>query len=386
MDAFSHSFPTGMERDRPGSCAWTGRRGRRSASKVSGASPCSIRQGDGWRFWRRLRPRRVGRPVTPVDEPVGRGLSPAEETVLARFDGRAYDWMNYRFDRQGYLPDPRDPRATPPEQLFILPASGGEASRLTDLSVDVMDPVWRPDGEALAFVADEHARDEHSYERADLWTVSLDGQVTRLTDDEYHYSSPDWAPGGTRLVVRGYVGLDVVIRERWDHGAAVDLFAFSVDGSERINLTESWDLIPGAPRWGADGRWIYFTGGIGGDTHLFRVSSEGGEVEQLTQGEGRVGDVSFSRDFRTVAYAFQSPTEPGDVFMGTQGRGARRLTDLNGDWLDSRQLTAPERLAFTSPDGTPVEGWMLPPAIPEQGTRASHGPHHSWRPPRRLWQ
>ena len=44
--------------------------------------------------------------MTPVDNAVGRGLSPAEETVLARFDGRAYDWMNYRFDRQGYLPEP----------------------------------------------------------------------------------------------------------------------------------------------------------------------------------------------------------------------------------------------------------------------------------------
>ncbi|NNM31649.1 MAG: hypothetical protein HKO53_01200, partial [Gemmatimonadetes bacterium] len=145
----------------------------------------------------------------PVAEAVTRALSEAEEAVLARFDGRAYDWMNYRFDRQGYLADPRDPRATPPEQIFVLPAAGGEPRQVTDLSVDVMDPVWRPDGEAFAFVADEHARDEHSYERADLWTASLDGEVSRLTDDEYHYRSPDWAPGGTRLVVRGYVGLDV---------------------------------------------------------------------------------------------------------------------------------------------------------------------------------
>lgn len=334
-------------------------------------------------------------PVSPPpDDPTSAGsknegafsrpLSEAEERILARFDGRSYDWMNYRFDRQGYLADPRDPRATPPEQIFVLPASGGEAIQVTSLPVDAMDPVWRPDGNGLAFVADEHARDEHSYERADLWTVSLEGEVTRLTDDEYHYGSPDWAPGGTRLVARGYVGLDVVIRERWDHGSPIDLFAFSADGSERINLTESWDLIPGAPRWSADGRWVYFTGGVGGDTHLFRVSSEGGEVEQLTQGDGRVGDVSFSRDFRTVAYAFQSPTSPGDVFVGTQGRGARRLTDLNGDWLDGRGLTAPERLAFTSPDGTPVEGWMLPPTNPKPG--AAHpmvltlhgGPHSAY--------
>ena len=234
--------------------------------------------------------------------------------------------------------------------------------------MDVTDPVWRPDGEALAFVADEHARDEHSYERADLWTVSLDGQVTRLTDDEYHYSSPDWAPGGTRLVVRGYVGLDVVIRERWDHGAAVDLFAFSVDGSERINLTESWDLIPGAPRWGADGRWIYFTGGIGGRyAPLPGVERRwGGGATHAGRRPGRRRELfeGLSNGGLRVPVSYRARRR----LHGNQGRGARRLTDLNGDWLDSRQLTAPERLAFTSPDGTPVEGWMLPPAIPEQGT------------------
>ncbi|MDH3223125.1 MAG: S9 family peptidase [Gemmatimonadota bacterium] len=309
--------------------------------------------------------------VAPDGDPEGAGagtpaaaspLTPGEERILARFDGRAYDWMNYRFDRQGYLPDPRDPAATPPAQLFIMPATGGEPRQLTDLPVDVMSPVWRPDGEALAFVADAHARDEHSYEQADLWTVSMGGQVTRLTDDEYNYGAPDWAPGGTRLVVRGNVGLDVVIRERWDNGAPIDLFVFHADGSERLNLTEAWDFIPGPPRWSADGRWVYFTGGIGGNTHLFRVASQGGEIEQLTHGDGRVADVSFSRDFRTVAYAFQSPTDPGNVYVGTQGRGARRLTDLNGDWLAERALSSPDRLSFASGDGTPIEGWMLPPA------------------------
>lgn len=33
----------------------------------------------------------------------------AERRIVERFDGRTYDWMNYRFDRRGYLPDPSDP-------------------------------------------------------------------------------------------------------------------------------------------------------------------------------------------------------------------------------------------------------------------------------------
>ena len=68
---------------------------------------------------------------SPVFSPDGEWIAftrptspgPASETVYAsdfdrrtaeRFDGRMYDWMNYRFDRRGYLADPRDPAATPP--------------------------------------------------------------------------------------------------------------------------------------------------------------------------------------------------------------------------------------------------------------------------------
>lgn len=48
-----------------------------------------------------------------------------EQEIEERFDGRIYDWMNYRFDRRGYLPNPRDPSATPPRELYIVPRDGG---------------------------------------------------------------------------------------------------------------------------------------------------------------------------------------------------------------------------------------------------------------------
>ena len=109
-----------------------------------------------------------------------------------------YDWMNYRFDRRGYLPDPRDPRATPPREIHVIPAGGGEPRQLTDLGVNASGVAWSPDGSRLAFTADAHQRDEHSYERADLWVVDLDGTVTRLTDDEYSYCQPGVVAGWTR--------------------------------------------------------------------------------------------------------------------------------------------------------------------------------------------
>ena len=65
-----------------------------------------------------------------------------------------------------------------------MPRAGGTPRPLTQLGVDVSGVAWRPDGKALAFVADSHQRDEHTYERADVWIADLEGQVRRLTPDD----------------------------------------------------------------------------------------------------------------------------------------------------------------------------------------------------------
>jgi len=309
------------------------------------------------------------REVPPAeDPPAGPELSDEERKIVDRFDGRAYDWMQFRFDRRGYLPDPTDPHETPPTQIFVVPREGGEARQLTGLSVDASDVNWRPDGEALAFVADEHQRDEHTYSRADLWAVDLDGTVTRLTDDEYDWGEPTWAPDGRRLVARGDVGLDVIIRERWDHGAPVDLWLFDADGSDRRNLTERFDLIPGSPTWSEDGSALYFTASVGGDVHLFRLDVASGRTEQITQGEGRMGSVSFSADRSVMTYVGENGVHPGDVFVGPTGGDADQLTSVNAELLAELDLQAPERILFESADGTEIEGWVIPPVGYREGT------------------
>lgn len=302
------------------------------------------------------------KPVPPDEAPPAEpDRTDEERRIVERFDGRVYDWMQFRFDRRGYLPDPTDPFATPPAQIFVLPRSGGRARQITDLTVDASGVDWRPDGGALAFVADEHQRDEHSYPRSDLWTVDLQGEVARLTDDEYDWAGPTWSPDGRRLVARGAIGLDVIIREHRDRGAPTDLWLFSADGTQRRNLTEEWDLIPGSPVWSDDGSRLFFTASVGGDTHLFGLDVESAEVQQITFGQGRIGAVSFSADRSSAAYVGEDATHPGDVYVGPVGGDALQLTSLNAALLSEVELRQPERLLFESDDGTAVEGWVIPP-------------------------
>ena len=293
--------------------------------------------------------------------PDGPELTEEERKIVDRFDGRAYDWMQFRFDGRGYLPDPTDPWATPPSQIFVLPRGGGEARQLTDLTVDASGLAWRPDGEALAFVADEHQRDELTYPKADLWTVEMDGTLHRLTDDEMDWDDPVWAPHGRALVATGVTGLDVIIEERWDHGSPVDLWLFGSDGRERRNLTREFDLIPRDPTWSPDGTALYFTANVGGDTHLFALDVDSGATRQVTRGAGRVGSVSFSADGTTMAYVREDAIHPEEVFAGPLDGEPRRLTSLNDDLLAGLELREPQRMVFESADGTEIEGWVIPP-------------------------
>jgi dipeptidyl aminopeptidase/acylaminoacyl peptidase len=308
-------------------------------------------------------------------------LPQVEKQLDQRFKGRIYDWMNIRFDGRGYLPDPRDPSATPPLELYMVAREGGTPRQLTELGVDVRSAAWKPDSSALALVADSHQRDEYSYERADLWIVSLDGKIRRLTDDGFEHDSPAWTEDGGSIVFRRQQSLNQIIQARQNHGAAVDLYRMPFAGGPATNLTADWDLIPETAV--SKGRFIYFSADMGGDVHLFRVPASGGPVEQITKGERSFGSFSFSTATDHMAYTATDARHPAEVFSARLDSSAEiKLTALNEKFSNDVELRPAERIRFRSADGTEVEGWMvLPHAVktPYPLILGIHGgPHMSY--------
>ena len=318
--------------------------------------------------------RRTPPPRTP------REVSPLERQLEQRFKGRMYDWMNVRADGRGYLPDPSDPAASPPSELYVVARDGGTPRQVTHLGVDVREPAWRPDSTAFALVADSHQRDEYAYERADLWIAPLDGQIQRLTDDGLEYDSPAWSPDGRSLFFRRRQSLSQVIQSKQNHGAAVDLYRMNVDGKQMSNLTAEWDLIPDAPTCSPKGDWVYFAAAVGGDTQLFRLPSAGGRVEQLTKGDRALGGFTFSQAFDRMAFTASRVDHPAEAFAARiDGSGEHQLSALNDAWMKDVEVATAERIHFPSKDGTQVEGWIM---LPRTGTSpypmivAIHGGPH----------
>lgn len=290
--------------------------------------------------------------------------SDGEKVINERFKGKAYEWIQYRFDQRGYLPDPRDPAATPPEELFIVSRDGGEAKQLTTTGVTVSGAAWRPDGGALAFIANEFQRDEYVYPRADLWTVALDGKTTRLSNDGYDHDSPAWSPDGRTIAVRREQGLSAVIAAKQNHGAPNDVMTIASTGGAFTNITSGWDLLPGPPSWSPDGRSVYFSGGIGGSDHLFRASTAGASrtVEQITTGDRQLNGFSPSARWDLMAYVAGDSARPAELFTASiDGRSEKKVTSFNDALVKEVEAVAADRILYKSKDGTDIEGWVLKP-------------------------
>jgi Tol biopolymer transport system component/DNA-binding winged helix-turn-helix (wHTH) protein len=94
-------------------------------------------------------------------------------------------------------------------------------------------------------------------------------------------------------------GRVVFIRRIGDH---VDLWQMKADGTEQKQLTTDPPFVEEL-RATSDGRYLIFASNRNGRSHLFRVDTGGGNLEQLTSGDSKEADSDCSPDGKWVVYA-----------------------------------------------------------------------------------
>ena len=308
-----------------------------------------------------------------------------EKRHQERFKGAIFDWKDFQRDGAEF-PVP-NPTAQPAQQIAIRPRRADAPNARTpeaassptpdlkvvvDMDVRPANIAWHPNGSVLAFTADPEWRNELKYASPDLWTVTVDGKVTRVTNDGYVYGDVSYSPDGKYLAYSRSFGTDMIIEKRMNHGGPEDLYVRPVAGGEPINLTANWDLDPGPTRWSPDGKYLYFSAAVGGENHLFRASVPGGQVEQVTRGPRRLNAIVFDKAFTKIVYTAGVIEAPADLYIANiDGSNERRLTNIHKPLLDEITFSKAERLRWTSRDGTPIEGWLTFP----YGYDASKGPY-----------
>jgi dipeptidyl aminopeptidase/acylaminoacyl peptidase len=305
-----------------------------------------------------------------------------------RFRGVEFDWMDFQRDAAPFpLPNHADPDVNPPQEIFVTPAGGAER-QLTHLGLRPAGANWNRAGTTLVFTADSAYRNEMIYGRSDIWSVTTDGAVRKFTSNaEYSYANARFSPDGNWILAVRSTPTDVVIAKKMNNGGPVDLVLLPVGGGtgREVNLTAAWDYLPTAPFWSRNGEYVYFTGGIGGTNHLFRVPSRGGAVEQVTSGERRLGAFTYDRALTKMAYEVGTFEAPSEIWVADiDGSAERQLTHVHESFTREVALSRADRLHFTGRDGTAIEGWLLYPYgfRPNSGTSyplivSNHGGPHA---------
>jgi len=228
-----------------------------------------------------------------------------------------------------------DPKT--PSNLYVIPAGGGEARKLTDQKESVESVVWSPDSTRIAFTA-------------------------RVRDEAYE--EEDEKKRQPRRFLRVFHKLDSV---GWTGDRRKQVFVVAVDGSGPETQLTSGDYENDGPAWSADGTQIFFDGlrDENWDTtlinHLYVVDAAGGEPKKLTGDDASYGAPSVSPDGALVAfqYSLEDETYPHHSQIGVMspdGSNERILTrSLDrqcAPYPDSREpIWDGNRIVFSVEDG-----------------------------------
>jgi len=214
----------------------------------------------------------------------------------------------------------------PNGDLWIVPSAGGTPRQLTHDLTEAGGPVWTRDSRYLVFSSMRGGS-------RTLWRVrSSGGTPEPLTVGVGEDLEPALSPDGRTLVYTN-------VRNR-NTLRALD----PASGAERVIVERRRQMI--FPRVSPDGTRLAFFGFADeGDTQIFVTSMQGGELEQLTRGRGRVNTMPrWSPDGSLIYYYEQ---RPGSALRGVPAGGGTSTEVRPWKWES-------HTFAEISPDGTSI--------------------------------
>ncbi len=288
------------------------------------------------------------------------------------------------------------PKGKANSDLWRVPAAGGDAVRLTwTENADESSPAWSPDGESIAFVA---KRGEQKHDQ--IWLLpAKGGEAKALTDWPMGVSAPKWSPDGKHIAFTSELfpecGADAKCNEKivkrredgplkahladellyrhwtsWADGKVTHVMLVDVESGEIRDMTPGQSEAPifadgdNGYAFSPDGKELCFTrNGDPSHTHAWSTNSdlwivkiEEGEARNITvENKAWDGSPRYSPDGRYIAYRRQSrPGFEADLFQlavyDRESGESRILAPKFFNWVDTyRWLPDGSGIVFESP-------------------------------------
>jgi Tol biopolymer transport system component len=218
-------------------------------------------------------------------------------------------------------------------QLYLIPAEGGDAVRLTDEPVSAYFASWSPDGSQIAFVS---RRSNPDLVEVFVMGATPGAQPAQLTHHGLsNMSGCAWSPDGTRIAY----GL-MVSMNPW----STDLYLIPSAGGTPERITGGGSGFNAWPAWSPDGTRIAFSSDRTGNLEIFVVPAEGGVPVQLTDDPGWDLTPAWSPDGSQIAF---SSNRAGNDDIWVMSADGGSPTPLTSD-------PASEGAPTWSPDGTRI--------------------------------
>lgn len=255
--------------------------------------------------------------------------------------------------------------------LWLIDTATGEVTQLTDSEVhSEFDPSWSPDGQTIVFRSNRAGDPDLDWDLDDLFVIPANGgEIRQLETPPGLKSDPQFSPDG-KWIACYYQGDR---RNRW-LPKQVCIVPAAASGPVK-NLTEAFDfdathstlndlsgsaVVP--PTWSTDSQRLYFQVSHHGSTVLKSVSIAGTNLQEVISPGGAVGTYSFDQLQSTLAYFLDTPADPGQVWALDLANGeARQLTDINRDLLAEIELGEIEEVWYQGADNNDLQGWILKP-------------------------